>query len=232
MTTAIDLITLALKDIGALGIGQSVSPDDTADALATLNMMLGQFSANRLDVYHLVDLLFQSTGAQSYTIGTGGNFNFSRPIKIQSAFARLNGLDYPLQVVDSREEYNRVTLKTLVSKPQFVFYDAAYPLGNLYFYPIPNSSYELHVTTMDVLQQFVTPADVINLPDPYKAFIRFNLGVWLAPSYQIAPMPQLVALATQATRTVKRMNFQLQQMMMPPNIVPNGRYNIIADGVN
>jgi hypothetical protein len=35
MTTAVDLFQLALKDLGALGIGQAISAEDTADALAT-----------------------------------------------------------------------------------------------------------------------------------------------------------------------------------------------------
>ncbi|MGX5874499.1 lysozyme, partial [Burkholderia gladioli] len=75
VTTAVDLITLALKDIGALGVGQPISPEDTMDALATLNMMLGQWQGERLSVYHLVDTAIQSTGAQSYTVGMGGDAN-------------------------------------------------------------------------------------------------------------------------------------------------------------
>lgn len=231
MTTAVDLITLALKDIGALGIGQSISADDTSDALSTLNMMLGQWTAERLDIYHLVETVLQSTGAQSYTIGAGGNFNTPRPFNIASAFCRLNNVDFPIQMIKAREDYNLIGLKSLNSMPQYLFYDSAFPLGNLYFYPIPNSTYELHITTMDVLAKIATPATTINLPAPYMAMIRYNLALWLAPSYQIEPMPQLRQLAQNATKVVKRSNVQIQQMRMPRMLMGKSRYSIFGDTV-
>lgn len=226
-------MTLALKDIGALGIGQSVSADDTTDALNTLNMMLGQWQAERLMVYHLVDTAIQSTGALSYTIGVSGNFNVLRPIKIESAFARLNqgnalNTDFPCRVIQSREEYNQIAVKGLGSLPQAVYLDAAFPLGNVYFYPVPNASYELHVTTMETLPQFAAPATVVNLPPPYMALIRYQLGLYLAPSYQIEPMEMLGRLAANAKRTVKRMNHQIEKLTMPKNVLANGRYNIFT----
>jgi hypothetical protein len=235
MTTAVDLITLALKDIGALGIGQAISADDTADALATLNMMLGQWQGERLSVYHLVDTAKQSTGAVSYSIGIGGDFNVARPIKINAAYARLqssgsgSNVDYRISMIDAREDYSRISLKTLSSFPEYAFYDAAFPLGNLILYPVPNSSYELHIVTMEQLPQFTTPAQVVNLPPEYMAMIRYNLAVYIAPSYQIQPMAALVQLAMNAKRTVKRMNAQIPAMTMPRGIGSKSKYNIYSD---
>lgn len=233
MTTAVDLLTLALKDIGALGIGQSIGPDDTADGLATLNMMLGEWQAERLSVYHLVDTAFTSTGAQSYTVGSGGNFNIQRPVRIESAYARLNPgvsnpIDYPVTLYHSREEYARVALKSLASFPEFAYYDAAYPLGNLIFYPIPNSSFELHILTMEVLPQFTAPGTVISLPPQYLSAIRYNLGPYLAPSYQIEPLPSLVRRAANAKRIIKRMNAQITAMQMPRGLMSRQKFNIYS----
>lgn len=234
MTTAVDLITLALKDIGALGIGQSIGPDDTADALTTLNMMLGQWQGERLSVYHLVDTALMSTGAQSYTVGVGGNFNVLRPIKINAAYARLNPgmsnpIDYPVKMLDAREDYVRIGLKSLVSFPEFAYYDPAYPLGNLFFYPVPNSTFELHIVTMEALPQFTVPAGAISLPPEYIAAIRYNLALWLAPSYQLEPMASLVRLAASTKRVIKRMNTQIQAMTMPRGLGSTQKYNIYSD---
>lgn len=235
MTTAVDLFTLALKDIGAVGIGQAISAEDTADALATLNMMLGQWAAERLSVYHLIDTAHQSTGAQSYTVGTGGDFNVARPIKINAAYARLmssgagSAVDYRISMIDAREDYARISLKTLSSFPEWAFYDSAYPLGNLFLYPVPNSSYELHIVTMDVLPQFATAATVVNLPPPYMAAIRYNLGIYLCPSYQLEPTPSLVRLAMNAKRVIKRMNTQIPSLTMPRGLMTKSRYNIYSD---
>jgi hypothetical protein len=233
MTTAVDLITLALKDIGALGIGQAISAEDTADALATLNMMLGQWQGERLSVYHLVDTAIPSTGKQTYTIGTGGDFNIQRPVKINAAYARLNAgsstpIDYPVTVIDSREDYSRIALKSLQSFPSWVYYDPAFPLGNLDFYPVPNNTFELHIVTQDALPQFTAPAQVVNLPPEYMAAIRYNLGLYLAPSYQLDPQRSLVGLALNAKRVVKRMNWQPQSMTMPRGLGSKQRFNIFS----
>lgn len=233
MTTAVDLITLALKDIGALGVGQSISAEDTADALATLNMMLGQWQGERLSVYHLVDTAIPSTGKQTYTIGIGGDFNVQRPVKINAAYARLNAgsstpIDYPVTVIDSREDYSHIALKSLQSFPSWVYYDPAFPLGNLDFYPVPNNTFELHIVTQEALPQFTAPAQVVNLPPEYMSAIRYNLGLYLAPSYQLDPQRSLVGLAMNSKRVVKRMNWQPQSMTMPRGLGSKQRFNIFS----
>lgn len=233
MTTAVDLLTLALKDIGALGIGQSIGPYDTADGLATLNMMLGEWQAECLSVYHLIDTAIPSTGAQSYTVGTGGNFNIQRPVRIEAAYARLNAgsssaIDYPVKIIESREDYARIALKGLTSFPEWAFYDATYPTGNLIYYPIPNASFELHILTMEVLPQFAAPGSTINLPPQYTSAIRYNLGPYLAPSYQIEPLPSLIRRAANAKRIIKRMNAQIQSMQMPRGLRSYQKWNIYS----
>ncbi len=234
MTTAVDIITLALKDLGALGVGQSISPEDTMDALATLNMMLGQWQGERLSVYHLVDTAIQSTGAQAYAVGPGGDFNVPWAYTINAAYARLNNgsatpIDYPIDIIEAREEYSRIALKQLASFPAFAFYDSAWPIGSLILYPIPNNTFELHIVTLQALPQFVTPADDVNLPPPYMAAIRYGLACYAAPSYQLEPTAALVRLAMNAKRVVKRMNVQIQQMRMPRGLSSKQRYNIYSD---
>lgn len=234
MTTAVDLFQLALKDLGALGIGQAISADDTADALSTVNMMLDSWQAERLMVYHLIDTAILSTGKQSYTVGLGGDFNIARPIKIASAYARLNPgtanpIDYPVKMLDAREDYARIALKSLASFPEWAFYDAAMPLGNLLYYPVPNSSFELHILTMEQLPQFPTPATVITLPPGYLSAIRYNLAIWLCGMYQIDPPRSVQVLASGTKRTIKRMNMQIQAMTMPRGLGTSQKYNIYSD---
>lgn len=235
MTTALDLMKLSLKDLGALGIGQSIGPDDTQDAFDTLNQMLAQWQVERLSVYHLIDVVKQSTGAQAYSIGPGGDFNCTRPAEIKAAFARLtNGAtpaDYPVRVIRSREDYARIGVKNLSTLPDAVFYDAAYPLGQLLWYPVPPAQYELHVSVMEALPQFITPADDVVLPPEYLLAIRCNLAICLASTYQFEPTPTLQRLAANAKRVIKRANLQIPSMTMPAGVAgAGGRYNIYSDG--
>jgi len=231
MSTAIDLITLALKDIGVLGIGQAASADDTADGLATLNMMLGQWQGERLSVYHLVDTAIQSSGKQAYTVGAGGDFDVLRPVSINAAYARLNAgsstpIDYPVAIIRSMEDYSRVALKELASFPSWAYYDPAFPLGNLSFYPVPTNAFELHIVTMEALPQFAAPAQAVTLPPEYMAAIRYNLALSLASSYQLEPTRVLAGLALNAKRVIKRMNSQIPAMTMPRGLSSKQRFNI------
>ena len=121
LPTAGSIINLALKMAGVLGVGQTASAEDSNDALTLLNAMLAQWQRKRWLVYSLDDVSFAATGAQSYTVGTGQNINITRPDRIEAAFVRLvNGtqaVDYPLDLLGSREDYNNIALKGLSTFP-------------------------------------------------------------------------------------------------------------------
>jgi hypothetical protein len=61
------------------------------------------------------------------------------------------------------------------------------------------------------------------------AAIRYNLALFLAPSYQIDPQRTLIGLAVNAKRIVKRMNTQIQAMTMPRGLGSKQRFNIYSD---
>ena len=86
-----------------------------------MNMMLAQWQRKRWMVYSLDDVAFTPTGAASYTVGLGGTVNIPRPDRIEAAFVRLtNGampVDYPLALLEAREDYNKIALKNLQTFP-------------------------------------------------------------------------------------------------------------------
>ncbi len=230
--SANDIINLSLKEAGVLGVGQTPLAEDINDAFLLLNGMIGQWQRKRYMVYHLIDVAKQSTGAVSYTIGPGGDFSTSRPAAINSAFARQittgNVVDYPLTVIPSREDYNKIATKNIQSFPLGVFYDAAYPLGVLYFWPVPTNLYELHVSVYETLPKFSNLTTQLALPPEYFDAIHYNLAVRLRPMYQLPPDPALVALAKNALDTVKTANAQIPLMSMPFEIPSNNRFNIYS----
>ena len=236
-TTAGDIIRLALRDAGVVGVGQTPLNEDTDDSLSRLNMMIGQWAQKRWLVYHLKDIIYQSTGALSYTIGTGGQFNTPRPDRIESAFARQNSattlpIDYPIDMITSREEYNRIALKSLASFPQFLFYDSDFPLGNLFWYPVPNNAFELHVSVKDQLGQFPNLTTQIVLPSAYFDAIYYNLQVRLRDAYDMPPKESTTNLAQQALQTIRIDNAQIPTLTLPPALNRGqGRYNILSDQV-
>ena len=235
--TARELITLALKKIGVLGVGQTPLPEDINDGFTELNLMIGQWASQRYMLYHLVSNSIVCTGAQSYSLGPTGDIVYSeRPSVIESAFVRLlnnataaNRVDYPLMQLPSREDYDRVPMKLLNSFPQFFWYDAAYPNGLIYPLPIPNDQYSLHVTTRMILSEFASLDTTITLPPEYYQALLYNLAALLATSYD-KDVPQAVAVfAKSAKEVIRGNNAQIPNAVMPAGLSRGQLYNIYGD---
>src|SRR5262249_34228889 len=76
-----------------------------------------------------------------------------RPSKLESAFLRQltqsqpNQIDYPLELLQSREDYNLIALKQLQSFPGYVFCDSEWPLAKIFPWPVPQANiYGVFVT--------------------------------------------------------------------------------------
>lgn len=179
-TTWGDLLTAALRDSGALGIGQIPLSEDLLDASARGMWLLQQWERKRWLIWHLKTLTVQATGQSidgsgnpvPYTVGpTGlpgpppqiavGPEGFAtRPNRIESAFFRQliaapNGpVDYPLRVLPALEDYNMIRMKGLTNFSLIAYYDAAWPYGNLFVWPWPQAGiYAIGITVREQLPQ-------------------------------------------------------------------------------
>ncbi|MBB3521049.1 hypothetical protein [Rhizobium sp. BK456] len=236
MTTARDLINDALKDAGAIGVGQTALAEDINDGLKRLNAMMAQWSRQRWLVYHLIDVAFQADGSLNYSIGSGGDLNYPRPDRVEAAFFRQvvgvpgNQVDYPLDILNSREDYNQIALKSMDSFPACLFYDSGYPLGYVYIWPVPSNQYEIHLSLKATLTAFASLNSEVNLPPEYEEALRVNLAVRLKVKYQMPMDPQLIGLAKSALNVIRNSNAQIPSLQMPRDLVRGGsNYNIFAD---
>lgn len=241
-TTLRDLCNEALKDCGYLGIGQTADSASINDAWTRCQWMLQEWERKRWLVYVLQTWSITSTGAQSYTIGPGGDIdtgtNSVRPARIESAFLRQinipapNQIDYPLEILQSREDYNKIALKSLQSFPGTIFLQTDWPLGRLFCYPVPQASiYAVHVSVMSQLQsQFANLSDVIVLPYEYYSAIMSNLALRLRSRYQIGTYPgdELPNIAASSLKTLRGANTQIARLELP-NLNRSFLYDIFSD---
>ncbi len=230
-----DLCVRALKRSGALGVGQTPLAEDINDAFATLNDMVGQWAQKRWLVYHLVDLAFVGTGNSGYTIGPGGFVNVSRPDRIESAFVRLItpgvGVDYPLEVIEAREDWNSIALKGQAGFPTAIFYDSDYPTGTLYVTPVPSSQYQIHLSVKQPITAFTNLSSQVNLPPEYNEALLYNLAVRLYADYGLPPRADVVALAKAALQTIRNSNTQIATLRMPAGMPGVWRYGFGVGGL-
>lgn len=243
-TTVADLCQAALRECGALGLGQSAVANDVVDAWARLQWMLQQWERKRWFVYHLVELSKVSTGAASYSIGPGGDFDTgagsARPNRLEAAFLRQlqtnppNQPDYPLEILQSWEDFAAIPLKQMVSFPGAIFLDTGWPSGTVHVYPVPNSAiYEVHLVVRAQLPaHFAQLTTVLALPYEYYGAMLYNLAERLRPKYRIATFPgdPLPGLARDSRNVLRTGNAQISRLRMPGGALgPRANYNIFSD---
>jgi hypothetical protein len=166
-------------------------------------------------------------------------YNIYRPDKIEAAFLRQtngdpgNPVDYPMRLLHSMEDYSRLRLKQLVAFPGIVYYDPAWPLGNLFFYPVPQANiYALGIVVKEQLPAvFPTLNTQVNLPPEYFDAIVTNLAMALRPKYGIASFPgdTLPGRAKEGLKIIRGSSVQITALVVDPALVRGGIYNIFSD---
>lgn len=220
LSTVGDVIGLALRASGVLGVGQTANPQDTADALDLINTLLSEWQINRWLSQDLIDVTFASTAAGSYTVGPAGNFvtTSPRPDKIDAAFARFiaTGEDTILYPYMSREGYDRARFKSKVGEPFGFFYDATLGTqGTIFFAPVISADYALHINLKNSLGQFAVVTDVITLPRPYIVALLWNLAADLRPVFQKPEDPNVTRRAARSLQAMVNSIAQVPQVTTP-----------------
>ena len=139
------------------------------------------------------------------------------------------GIDYPLEVIQSYEDYARIGFKSLGTFPQAIFYDPGFPLGTLRIWPVPSSRYEIHLILKDQLLQIPTITSPIALPNEYYEALFFNLIVRLFDLYAMPPRPISIGLAKAALNTIRNANAQVPLLEVPDALNRPGVYNVFSD---
>jgi hypothetical protein len=227
MTTVLSVITDALADANVTDRGETPSANDSQTALDLLNQMLAMWQVDNVTVYAQQRTSFSPSGALSYAVGTGQTVNMARPARIDRAYWRLDGIDYPITLLDTFEQYESIEQKTQAGEPQFAFYLPSYANGTLYLYPQPSTG-TMYLVTQVTLPASNALADTLTLPPEYVLPIRSNLTVLVCGAYQAPVKPAIAATAMSSLRLLKRNNLRIQPLVMPGSIPVGTRSNIIS----
>jgi hypothetical protein len=234
--TATALINSALRLIGVLASGETADINSANDALVVLNQMLDSWNAERLTIFTTASQDFALTlGKQAYTLGSGGDFDTTRPARIDSMSAILlnnpaNPIEEPMDMLSVEEWQTRFPVKNVNgSFPTACYDDGGFPLRTLSFYPIPiNQAVSIRIYAWQPLTLASSLQAVLNFPPGYAEAFRYNLAVRLAPEFQAALRPEVAQIAIQSKATLKTMNapdLSIQSDLLSP---ADG-YNYAAD---
>jgi hypothetical protein len=231
--TVRDLIKSSLRLIGAVATGETPSSVEQSDALAALNDMLDTWSTEKLMVYAIVREEFSLVaGTQSYTIGTSGTFNTSRPVVIEDATIEDQSssptVERPVQVLNV-DEWSAISTKDLSSEiPTKIYIEDGFPLSTIYLWPKPSTTNKLVLYSRKPLTSFSTVGDTVSLPPGWSEALRFNLAVRLAMEYGKAPNELILAGATETKENIKRLNMKPSYLGMDSFLVKSGGFNIVT----
>ncbi len=206
-----DLINSALRKIGVLAANETPNADESADALASLNVMLESWSAEQVAVYQILNFsqaLVANT--QTYTMGAGGTFNTTRPLKIESAgIITPDTLRHEMKIIDPIE-WSKLEEKSLTGLlPKVLYNDNAFPSINLSVSPIPSGTPTLDLYVWAQLSQFASLSTTFAMPPGYFRALVYNLAIDLAPEYgaqALAAAAGIAGMAASAKNDVVTLN--------------------------
>jgi hypothetical protein len=244
MYTGYDLVRAAMRLIQVSAVDTDLTASELQDGIESLNRMIDSWSADELTLYQVIREAFPLVSGQNpYSMGYGGDFNTSRPMKIVDAYLTLNNgsipVDYPMQVL-GYDDYNAIRLKTLSTNfPNYLYVQPSFPLSQIYIYPVfsPNDPATIGpayitLTSWKPFDLIVDPTAYISLPPGYWEALVFNLAVRIAEEYQFQLRETTVQLAVSAMKRIKRLNQRTVTLQTDVALMNTSqlRYNIYSDG--
>lgn len=227
MSTARDLLMSSLRLIGVLASGESLSSSEATDGLSALNNLLDSWSTENLLIPNKVREVFPLVPSQaSYTMGTAGNFNTTRPMQIEEAFIQLTSsnpvIELPVRIL-TKEQFASILIKQLSSTlPTDLYAEGTYPLETLNLWPVPSSVNNLVLYSSKPLAELTTLGTALSLPPGYERALRFNLALELSPEYGRA-VPDVVALtASDSKANLKRQNAKPKYLRVDDALLARG----------
>lgn len=238
--TALDLITLALQDLGVVAGGETVNANDASDALTRLNNMIAAWADERLTIYQITPTTFPLVAnTQTYTVGSGATVNIPRPIWIHAAGLVLTSpspdVEIPVTIITDSDWAN-ISIKSLTSTyPTRLWYNYGFDssgYGTLYMWPVPTevNNFTIYVPTQ--LSTLAALSTTVSFPPGYAEALEYNLAARLSIPFGRPLTPDLDRQAKQSLARIKRANKRLEDLTVDPALWSRsgpGGYNWRSD---
>lgn len=226
MATASTIIVNSLIMIGEKVIGGTLTSAEQTHYLAKLNTFLDSCSTDRLMIYQIIEEAFTLVvGSEAYTIGSGGNFNTTLPVKLEDTCL----IDYQDRLYEVRvlNERNFSGLQTvgLDGMPRNLYFDISVPLGTIYFDYTPDVAYDFHLKSWKQLQQFSLISDSIALPAGYLRFIESNFAIECAPGLTSVSQ-EVIKIAKESKAAIRTLNNPETVLRLPMGVAGRRRFDI------
>jgi hypothetical protein len=240
--SALEIINDAFELIEVKAQGETLLPEDTAGALRRLNQVVSQWSLQSLTIPYTSRQTFplvpgQGGPSNPYTIGIGGDFNTTRPVKITSVSLLDTSTADEFEV--QRTLYTQAAYFAIVMKElQSVYFNGLYyeptygsGWGSIYLYPVPSVANDLVLYSPAALSSFANLSALYDLPPGAPEALTYDLARRLARPYGRPWPADLAKDAADFLAIYKRGNTVMADLSLDPALTGNvrGAYNILSD---
>lgn len=228
--TALDIIKAAGQEIGALAPGEIPSNEDQAWILQKLQRLIDRYNAREVMIYNVNFTLFTlnppSTPLAPTTIGPGGDFDVNqRPVVIESIgliLAGTPGVELPLNRRD-QDWWANNRIKGLTSTlPTDYYYSPDWPLGQIFFWPVPTASHQVNVQSRLVLGEYTAFDQSFTMPPAYWDLIVYELAISIGPSFEREASSTLIGLWKASIKAAQVNNITSPRLASDAPSQPNG----------
>lgn len=213
-----DLIRLSLQELGVLPAGDNPSQAEYTDGVDWLNVMLRSWGSDEDLVPNLVSGSFNTQASvASYTVGTGGDFNTTRPHRIINAYSSYQSVDGPMEV-QGKAEYNRIQNKAVTGRPCMLFYVPTFPLARIYFDRVPDAVYTITCDMQVPIGDYADENSQLLVSPEYLSAMLYNLAKTLANSYRVVLTPFTAGEAKKTLDRVRYLRQVEQEQIVRPGV--------------
>jgi len=229
--------TDALREIGAIGIGQEMPATEAELVLLRFQNQLDAWQADRLTINTpAVQIAYTiPSGTQNVTIGPGGTINTQRPVWITAINYVIPGtnpeVETPMGQMDA-EAYAALTIKALPNQLTTLFYyEPSAPLGTLFFWPKVTQNLKIYLYLPQGQNVPATLDTVVQAPPGYAEAFMYQLAWRLVNIFGLPMPPNLPTLAAESYARIKRTNTMPGILGVDQALIPSfgGAYNVLSD---
>lgn len=191
------IITNALRIVGAIGEGETPTSSAIADGTWSLLNVITEMNTDGMPLWAMYEREVTPlvSGTATYTVGTGQTYNFPAPLKIIQAFLRDSTTDYdtPVLLID-HQRYLLLGMKTASGVPNQLWYQTpraiqsgGEQLGVITLYPTPDAytaaNKSLWILGQKPFDDFDSASDTLDFPPYWIRAVTWAVAEDLAYEY-------------------------------------------------
>jgi hypothetical protein len=187
--TANDIVTAALRKAGITGLGQEPAPEDAAEALSELTLMLKEWQSAGYNLWT------KTRGTLTLAAGASQTLDPVRPLRILSARYKASATASELFMQEmTRDEYDRLPVKDSAGTPTTFYYDRQREAAVLYVWPVlaAATGQTIEYTYERELEDMTNIAQEVDVPGEWWSAVVYNLALRMAESVSLDARVQVL----------------------------------------